>query len=301
MILRRRRATLTIIVIGYEMARELPRTVRSLCRPYQQGVDDLNYEIVVVDHGSPTPLNLSVVESIGDNVRCVRYTSAVPSPAPGINRALAETRSEYVGIVLDGARMVTPGVLALARQAFALGDDALVAVLGWHLGPGFQNESVLEGYGPDAEDALLDGIEWPADGYRLFEIASLAKSNRDGIFGRMFEAPFVLGRRSHFERIGAYDERFVTRGGGLVNPEFFGRAVAQSQLVVLLGEGSFHQVHGGATTNAEDLQQQLKVFYREYRRIFGKRYEPPQIDPSYFGRLPLAARRFIDAPVVPSG
>ncbi len=43
---------LSVIVVFYNMAREAPRTLRSLSRSYQQGIDDLSYEVIVVDNGS---------------------------------------------------------------------------------------------------------------------------------------------------------------------------------------------------------------------------------------------------------
>ena len=77
---------LSIIVATYRMQREAPRTIRSLLPPLQRCVDDLDYEIIVVDNGSPELLDL------GDAVRRPpdRYVSfgsrrrmrpRLPSPA----------------------------------------------------------------------------------------------------------------------------------------------------------------------------------------------------------------------------
>jgi len=62
--LSRRPPELSIVVAAYDMARELPRTVRSLSRPYQRGIEDLAYEIVVVDNGSPSPVDSAAIEAI---------------------------------------------------------------------------------------------------------------------------------------------------------------------------------------------------------------------------------------------
>ena len=48
---------LSVILISYDMAREIPRTLQSLSRGYQQGALDLAYEVLLVDNGSPEPLN----------------------------------------------------------------------------------------------------------------------------------------------------------------------------------------------------------------------------------------------------
>ena len=44
-------------------------------------------------------------------------------------------------------------------------------------------------------------------------------------------------------------------GGGYVNLDFFERVANAPgvNLVTLLGEGSFHQVHGGTTTNGAEI------------------------------------------------
>ena len=52
---RSRRPSLSVVVVAYDMARELPRTLRSLAPDYQQGIAADDYEVVVVDNGSPTP------------------------------------------------------------------------------------------------------------------------------------------------------------------------------------------------------------------------------------------------------
>ena len=46
---------LSVIVVGFEMARELPRTIRSLSPACQRDIDQADYEILVVDNGSAIP------------------------------------------------------------------------------------------------------------------------------------------------------------------------------------------------------------------------------------------------------
>ena len=70
----------------------------------------------------------------------------------------------------------------------------------------------------------------------------------------------------------------------------------RDELVVLLGEGTFHQVHGGAATSDASYPSR---WMGQYERIRGAPYKPPRIDPYYFGRLPAQARRFLDPGSVP--
>ena len=89
------------------------------------------------------------------------------------------------------------------------------------------------------------------------------------------------------------DERFTSLGGGLVNGDLFRRACkAQgTELVMLLGEGSFHQLHGGASTNVtgEERERRMQGYMREYETIRGKPFAPPEKDAIYLGSLPPPA------------
>lgn len=282
------------MVAAFNMARELPRTVHSLSRLYQNGVDGLDYEIVVIDNGSPVPVDVGSIEAIGPGVRVTRVEGLGVSPAAAINRAVAATSGNYVGVVLDGARMVTPGVLALAQLALETHHSALVTTLAWHIGPDHQIRSRLTGYSATEEDKLLESISWPKDGYRLFEISALASPNPEGWFGPVNESCCTFLTRESFVSLGGYDESFVSPGGGFLNLDFFLRATQRSgaELIVLLGEGSFHQIHGGVASNATD-PNGWKVFASEYEALRGYPYVQPQLDPLYIGRLCPAAKRWL--------
>ena len=63
------------------------------------------------------------------------------------------------------------------------------------------------------------------------------------------------------------DESFSMPGGGFVNLDFFERMVLTPgvTLVTMLGEGSFHQVHGGTTTNVTEPRRAGQVLRRPVR------------------------------------
>ena len=60
---------LSIIVVVYDMAREIPRTLQSLSRAYQEHCEDLSYEVLVIDNGSPNPVDESVITAVGPEFR----------------------------------------------------------------------------------------------------------------------------------------------------------------------------------------------------------------------------------------
>ena len=59
---------------------------------------------------------------------------AQASPVQAVNRGIAEARGKVIGVMIDGARMVTPGLLHFARHGAAMYDRAVVASIGWFLG-----------------------------------------------------------------------------------------------------------------------------------------------------------------------
>ena len=65
---------------------------------------------------------------------------------------------------------------------------AVVSGLGWYLGLDQQRWALECHYDQAREDALLASIGWPADGYRLFEIAALDETSIDGWFGSLIES-----------------------------------------------------------------------------------------------------------------
>jgi glycosyltransferase involved in cell wall biosynthesis len=182
------------------MAREAPRTLHSLFASYQRHIHPDDYEVIVVDNGSDPPIDSQFIADLAGNFRLIRIDSASPSPAQAVNRGLAEARGEVIGVMIDGARIVTPGLLYFARHGTRLYDKAVVATLGWYLEPDFQWRSMESGYDRAQEDALLEGVDWPNDGYRLFEIGAMDESSIDGWFkpiaesNALFLRPYEISR-----------------------------------------------------------------------------------------------------------
>ncbi len=285
-----------MLVVAYDMARELPRTLHSLSRDYQRDIGELSYEVMVVDNASPQPVSAEWVSKHGPEFRLLRIESASASPGPAINQAAAQARGKYLGVIIDGARVLSPGVLHWAEQAFRLQAEAVVAVPGFHLGPEHQRLSSQRGYTREIEDKLLQQIAWPGDGYRLFEVASLASSCRFGWYGPLAESNCVFLHREMYQRMGGYEEKFRSAGGGLVNLDFYQRACAAAgqQVIHLAGEGCFHQIHGGVTTGgAQTEARKFDDLQEEYQSIRGELMEPGEYQPILLGSTPVAANPLI--------
>jgi glycosyltransferase involved in cell wall biosynthesis len=287
------RPELSVVVVVHNMVREASRTLYSLSPAYQRDIAADDYEIIVVDNGSSSPLDAEMVAGLEGNFRLIRLDPAPPSPARAVNQGLAKARGRGIGVMIDGARIVTPGLLHFARHGLGLFPRAVVVTLGWYLGRDYQRWAMEGGYNRDREDHLLASIDWPHDGYRLFEISAFDEGSVDGWFAPVGESNGLFLSREAWDLLGGVDERFDQPGGGFLNLDTLARAVdlPDSEMVILLGEATFHQLHGGIATNADyrSFPQTLAKWSAQYERIRGRPWiEPSPQNRTYIGMLPSA-------------
>jgi hypothetical protein len=89
--------------------------------------------------------------------------------------------------------------------------------------------------------------------------------------------------RTLWHELGGYDTAFQLPGGGLVNLDTWMRACELSNVrpTVLLGEGTFHQLHGGVATNGSI--GTVERFHAEYEAIRQRDFQPSNAALSFIG------------------
>ena len=283
---------LSVIVVCFNMERELPRTVISLSAKMQRDIREDNYEIIVVDNGSTHKFDPDYLKSLGNNISYLVVDKPTKSPVNAANLGLNAAKGRICGVLIDGARMVTPGLLASVILAASASSRAVIATVGFHLGPEHQSRSVLKGYDQSVEDSLLYEINWSEDPYRLFDIATFAGSSINGWFSPMSESNALFMARDMWDELEGYDNAFQSPGGGLANLDIYKRAceLDQARLTVILGEGTFHQIHAGVSSNSA--VSKWKEFHDEYMKLRGIPYSIPQNEPYYLGKINKHALAF---------
>ncbi|MDH3707403.1 MAG: glycosyltransferase [Acidimicrobiia bacterium] len=292
------RPVLSIVIVVHRMAAQALRTVASFCAGYQRGVESHQFEIVVVENDSDQMLSAVEVERLAPNVRYHARSETEPTPVNAVNAGVDASRGELVAVVVDGARMASPGLVAHTLAASRLADVVATVVPGYHLGRQLQQFAAEQGYDEAVEATLLDNIAWPTDGYRLFEIAVLSGTSKGGFFRPFAESNFLCVPRRLWDELGGMDRRFTGVGGGFANLDLYRRALEHPEVVpvMLPGEGTFHQFHGGATTGgtvAERREAIVESARSEYTALRGEPFGPPRKRFIYLGAIAPQALPFV--------
>jgi cephalosporin hydroxylase len=190
--------------------------------------------------------------------------------------------------MIDGAHVLTPSVLRFGLLGLDTYHPAIVATQPWYVGPGQQGEAMSDGYDQAYEDRLFRRIGWPDQGYRLFEIGHFV-GGRDWLDG-MWESNCLFVRREQLEQVGGFDESFSMPGGGFANLELYERLGSSPDVTVvsIVGEGSFHQLHGGVTTNqaeADFRHSRIHGYREHFAELRGRRFRGHGKPIHYVGRF----------------
>jgi len=251
---------ISIIVVCHDMSRQMRNTLFTLSPEYQRAGNEIPYEVIIVENASDNNLPADLIESLPANFKYFRREETSVSPVAAINFGLEQATGPWLGLMVDGAHMLSPGVLHFASKTRCMSEYSLVTVPVYHLGPQEQHESAADGYDEGRESELLDSIDWRHNGYALFDIASWCGANPRGFLAPIIESNCFFAPASAFNDIGGADSRFQLPGGGAINLHMLRKlgTLPGLEYFCLGGEGTFHQYHGGVTSNVSRSQLQAK-------------------------------------------
>ena len=267
------------------MNRELPRTIYSLSAEYQRDISRDEYEVIIIDNGSKIPPRMEDFAGMDVDLSIYNYENPTHSPVAAINMGLNMASGQFIGVCIDGARIHSPRVLATAREGLSIQDRSVVAVRGRYLGSEMQRDAMAKGYDKAAEDLLLSSSAWQTYGYRLFDISVFDESSGPTWFHPICESNALFMGRSLWHELNGFDPQFKSPGGGLVNLDTWKRATQLPNVnpLILFGEATFHQVHGGVATNGN--LDTISTFFDEYLDLRGVEYTAPQVEVTLLGKI----------------
>ncbi len=286
----------TVIVIGYKMPSQLENTLRSLYADYQHGVSEEDYEVIVMENNSVARLPDSIVQNLPSNFRYTLRDESAATPVYAVNEAFALCRSPLICLMIDGARMVSPGIIRSALMAYAITPGAIVAVPGYHLGNDEQH--MVDGVEDQLtrEQQLLASVQWQKDGYELFSISTFSGANRRGYLQPIMECNCIFASAENFAAIGYANTDFQLPGGGSINLHMYRSLgmLPDTRLFVTPGEGSFHQYHGGVTTSSyEEREAEIEKHRVQLHSYWAEGFHSLRRDPELIGKVPPQAVSFL--------
>jgi cephalosporin hydroxylase len=112
----------------------------------------------------------------------------------------------------------------------------------------------------------------------------------------VWESNCLFVSRALLAQVGGFDESFAIAGGGYANLELYERLGSSPDVTVctIVGEGSFHQTHGGTTTNQADADKRRARVYgygQEYAQLRGRFFRGPGKPIHFVGRIPTETAR----------
>ena len=172
----------SIVVPSFNRPKQLAACLKALTR--QEGI---TYEVIIVDDGSPTPLE-PICAQYSDIVTCIRQDNA--GPAAARNRGVDEARGSFVALTDDDCQP-EPTWLAKLVEAHAGREDVMV---GGRVENGLPRDVCAT-----ASQDLCDYL------YQYFDAAS-------------GDAPFFTSNniglsRTAFKKIGGFDQTFPLAAG----------------------------------------------------------------------------------------
>ncbi len=293
----KKKPLISIIVIVFDMPRQAMNTLYSLSALHQKNIDLDDYEVIVVENNSKNQLHENHVLGLKGNFRYFLREESSPSPVNAINFAYQQCQGQMIGLIIDGAQMVTPRVLEYSKMAHLMNPHALVTIPAYHLGEVEQKHLTAENDHQNIERLKLQQLNWRENGYRLFQYACFAPSNNRGYFQPMQESSCLFCHRKDFEAIGQADERFNLPGGGSINLHIYRSLglLKTTQLFVLPGEGTFHQFHGGVTTSEVDKREDTLIqFKQQIDDIWQGKFQSLTQEPTLLGAVTFHSQPFME-------
>jgi len=203
---------ISIVMPTHEHGWEVEQAMKSLER--QTGIYPSEYEIVIVDSAPDEGYTRRIAAENYRKYGNVRYIEVYDIKERGITNAGycgnigARMFAEFPILILivDSARLVTPGAIRKTRDAFARwGNDITTTIPPYHIGKHYDDSS----WTVKQCRELMSTLRWEIDAYHLFDAAAHTKISSTGNIG---ESTFQGITKENFIKIGGWNEVYKSWG-----------------------------------------------------------------------------------------
>lgn len=296
--IRENKPIFSFLILCYDMAEEVKNTLSTLTPKYQNE-EKQNYEILITENPSHNNINTQILSIYNAHIRYYPNKQNIPL-TKAINDLAQYAKGDYLIVIPDGARLLSSGIIKYCKQAIKIEKKSIVAFHGFHLGLFPQQISLKENlYSKEQELSFLQDIKFPQNPHALFFNACWAGSSKSGSFFQMAESNCLMLPKKLWNKVGGYDERLDSPSGGLANLDLYSRVISEEdhKLFFVLGEGSFHQLHDGDTTNNDT--NKFSLYKEEYLKKTGKVWKFPTRDNfDYLGHISSPYLRLLKESVI---
>ena len=280
---------MSVIMSPYNQSWEMEKTLFSLEK--QVGMSPDEYEIIIANTNPEDKLAEDVAHyfwRLYKNVRLIQVhdekTKLIKVAGYGLNLGVRNyARGDLLVIVIDPARVPTPGVLRKTRDQFEQwGDDIVTTTVPYHFFKHYSDRSFT------VEECRKEFAKtrWKQDFYHLFDFAAHTNISKSGIFN---ESTWTGITKENYLKVGGHNEFFVDWGNnnldfwrrvirskpkdgiqivGKVN-DHWGKVGLGLEIKVLEGEADFHLHHSlsDAKRNFRVLIDFRRKIWEEYAKL----------------------------------
>jgi hypothetical protein len=283
---------LSVVIALWQSAGQAENVLFSLSSQFQKNVRAEDYEVIVVEARSSDMLGEARALAQAENVRYFSLEAADFWRAEALNFGVEQCRAAFVGLLLDGAHVLTPRVIELALAARAFGSRPLVVVPAYCLG----RKAKAATDDTASSRTGLEGIDWRSNSHELFAKSRFGPANPNGFLGPLLGASCSFFPAASYREAGGADARVDRPGGGALSLGLYTKlsSLPGTQLIVLAGEGAFRQHHPEIDDPGQrEIEASLEALLVDRALPLGDDFRAVHREPIVLGTIPGPAQRFV--------
>lgn len=281
-----------IIVASHNMTPYLTNTLFSLSK-YYQSLED--YEVIVFTNGGKE-LPGNFFRKFGRNFKYFHIENSLAEKHPfyEINNLVKKSKYENIFINCDGARICSHNILEDYSKILKRNKFNICTSPGYHLGPMLQRFSQLRGYDRFFETQILKSSRWWMYPSTIFDISVTGGSTPKTLKELPVESNSLGINKSFFLDIGGFKKGFTIPGGGQINLDLWQTICEHkdTEIFYFKNHGTFHQIHGGMSTNSKNFIKQKKLETNELKDL-KITLDKKKISKKFFQTVFVGPRRLI--------